>query len=236
MLACQITFSANAGLSVDCRGARIWVDAVHHAPAEGFSSVSRELWAVMLEHPQFRCPDLIFYTHRHPDHYSDLRTREALTRFPRARLLTPWNCNSHEMFLSGEGDSLPPLAFHAVPLPHGGTEYGQLPHYGCVLDASPQRIFFGGDCTAPSEALTRCIQERPIDLAVMNFSWITLSQNRDYLKNILRPKHLLINHLPFPADDIFHYRSAAQQALRHFPELDVRLLLTPLQTERFTLD
>ena len=41
----SVSLSANAGVSLQMGPHRIWVDALHTRQAEGFSTVSPELWA-----------------------------------------------------------------------------------------------------------------------------------------------------------------------------------------------
>lgn len=76
----RVTLSANAGVAIEIGGIRIWVDALHDVQVLGFSTLRaqrlRQLWTA----EAFQSPDVIVYTHCHPDHYSQQLTTEAHLR------------------------------------------------------------------------------------------------------------------------------------------------------------
>lgn len=67
---CQITLSVNAGVALHLGAMRVWSDALHDRRVVGFSTVTPERWNILQAHPDFASPDLLFFTHCHPDHYS----------------------------------------------------------------------------------------------------------------------------------------------------------------------
>lgn len=72
----RVTLSANAGVAIEIGGIRIWVDALHDVQVPGFRPYAqhlRQLWTA----EAFQSPDVIVYTHCHPDHYSQQLTAEA---------------------------------------------------------------------------------------------------------------------------------------------------------------
>lgn len=84
-----------------------------------------------------------------------------------------------------------------------------------------------------SPALTERLRGEPIDLALLNFPWIAQRQGRDFIQTVLRPRHLLLYHLPFREDETHRYRAAAQRCLGRLDVPDARLLMEPLQQEWF---
>lgn len=76
---------------------------------------------------------------------------------------------------------------------------------------------------------------RSIDLALLDFPWVTLRRGREFIHRYIRPGHVLVNHLPFQEDEQCNYRSAAEKgaALLRQTVPDVRLLTEPFQTEAF---
>ena len=87
---CQVTLSANAGVAIHLGSMRLWSDAVHDRRVVGFSTVTPERWTVLQAHPDFASPDVIFFTHCHPDHYSRAMTEQAVARYP----MWPWSFRS----------------------------------------------------------------------------------------------------------------------------------------------
>ena len=132
----KVTLSANAGVSIDFAGKRIWVDALHERKVLGFSSVSRKLFSELLNHEDFRNPDVICYTHRHPDHYSRELTLEAEKCWPQAVVIAPdvreigWKSVAGERWEYFVDDNDLTLDITYVRLPHEGAEFADTIHYG----------------------------------------------------------------------------------------------------------
>ena len=234
MPACQITLSANAGVALLLGAVRIWSDALHNHKISGFSTLTPELQSTLQSHPDFFKPDLIFYTHCHPDHYSYSLTARALKQNPQALLALPEPAFEQQVLLTGERCrlSVGPISAEFARLPHEGKEYIHVPHYGCILENSGFRVLIPGDCALAAPQLGDFIGGRNIDLALVDFPWVTLQKGRRFLEQIIQPEHLLVYHLPFPQDDRWGYRRATEKAaplLSGIP--DVRLLLEPFQQE-----
>lgn len=234
---CEITLSANAGIALSFGGVRLWIDALHDEKVAGFSAVTPELWAAMRTHPAFAAPDLLFFTHCHPDHFSPRLTGEALNLWPRAKLVLPEDRFPGQALLSGRRERvrLPRLTLDFIRLTHEGPRYADMPHYGCVLESGGFRILIAGDCKLCAPELAEFLKEDgPIDLAVLTFPWLTLPRGRRFTETVIRPKTLAVCHLPFAGDDIYGYRAAAVKAAPSLGDMRVRLLQEPL--ERLTIE
>lgn len=218
----KVTLSANAGVAIQIDKHRIWVDALHNEKQAGFSAVTPELYQEILSNAAFQSPDYICVTHCHPDHYSEEMVKEAVKRWPTARLCLPLR----GAYKVTDGDL--ELAF--IRLPHEGAQYADVLHYGILIGCGGKHILIPGDCETASPVLSQAIGERQIDLAILNFPWVTLSKGRAFLTQLLKPKQILLCHLPFEADDLGGYRKSAQRNAQLL-EMDVRLLREPLQTE-----
>jgi len=295
---CQITLSANAGAALQLGGIRLWVDALHDKAVSGFSTLSPELQAAVAVHPDFAEPNLIFYTHCHPDHFSQRLTRLAMERWPFAKAILPERQFENQLLLSRpreqlflpelsvqfirlphEGEQYANVAHYGclldgsgfrgfdprgtapwpaplcgsscrrparwtwlcwtsqwitIRLPHEGEQYANVAHYGCLLDGSGFRVLIPGDCAVASPALREFLQETgPVDLALLDFPWITLSKGKRFIEQFIRPRCLAVYHLPFASDDIFGYRRAVFKAAEQVQVEDLRLFLEPLQREIF---
>ena len=191
---CQLTLSANAGVSLELGRARLWSDVLHNKKVPGFSTVTPELWEFLRKNNHFAKPDLIFYTHCHPDHYSRGLTEQARTLWPHAELILPEQEFDDQILLSGKGCrlSFSGLSLEFRRLPHEGEQYAGVPNYGCVINDSGFRILIAGDCSVANSELADLIEEAPIDLALLNFPWAALSRGRDFIRQQIRPKHLVL--------------------------------------------
>lgn len=224
-----ITLTANSGIVLELDGHSLWIDALHTVRVPGFSTVSPTLWQ-QIQVSLFP-PELLFFTHCHQDHYSRHLAQEACIRWPKANLILPQQDFTNQILLSGQEVCLSSENFtlRFLRLPHEGNQ--SIPHYGLLLSDSNSHILFAGDCETASLILMKYLDGISVDLAVLNFSWLTLRRGRQYLENILRPRHLLLCHLPFSEDDTNHYLNAARLAAAATNLPDVRLLTQPLQRE-----
>lgn len=233
---CTFTFSANTGGALLLGPARIWYDALHRRKVPGFSTISPTLLEEMRRCPDFAAPDVIFHSHCHPDHFSRTLLSAAQELCPKAKLFLPEARLPRQVLLAQEEMAVDLGALHLRfrRLPHEVTQYPNIPHYGCLLRYGDYRVLLTGDCAVASPALAELIGGEPVDLALLNFPWLALPRGREAIASWIRPRHLLIGHLPFPEDDRWGYRRATQRAVEKLPSVpDIRLLLEPLQKESF---
>ena len=212
----KLTLSANAGLAIEIGGKRIWVDALHTRKQPGFSCVDENLQKQMLSHPDFRKPDIICYTHCHPDHYSRSLTEAACRIWPKAVLLVP----EEDMQPFSLGD----LRITFFRLPHEGAQYADTLHYGIRIDHAGESILLTGDGAVGCEEMNGMAPK----VIVVDFPWISLPKGRRVLQEKIRPGKIVVCHIPFAQDDVNGYREAAAKAARQME--NVYLLQEPLQT------
>jgi len=235
---CTVTLSCNAGVSIQTAGVTVWLDALSEPGETGFPALTSEQWRALQKCPAFQAPDAILYTHCHPDHYSRALTREALTRWPQARVLLPEPGLEGQIPIRGARGhlALGSLDVEFCRLPHDGRRYADVVQYGYLLTAGGVRILAPGDCPAGCPEAEPLVNGDPPDLALLNFPWITLPRGRRFLERCLPGTRLLIFHLPLAEDDRWGYRRAAEQACSRLPwHPDVRLLRAPLQQEELDL-
>ena len=228
----SVTLSANAGVAINFDGHRVWVDALHNQKVDGFSAVCPSLQKQMMQSSVFSNPECICYTHCHPDHFSEELTASAKALWPEAKLYLPEPVFSEQILVQGqsaihrEGQ----LNLHFIRLPHEGAQYTGCIHYGILLSLEGKHILIPGDCQVAADALEQAVQDVPVDLALLNFPWLTLKKGHTFLQEVLRPKQTLLYHLPFEADDINGFRQAAEKALAREHSMEMQLLWNPLQT------
>ncbi len=232
MSRCEITLTANAGVMLRLGRSVILVDALHDRQVQGWSTLTPERWQALQELLPAAGPDLILFTHCHPDHFSPRLAAEALERWPGVRQALPEARLPGQRLLDGRRErlNLPDVTIHLARLPHEGEQFKKVRHYGCILEHDGFRILIPGDCALCAEELADFADEcGPVDLAVMDFPWLTLRRGREFLLERLRPGQILIDHLPFAQDDAFSYRTAARKAAAQWQGPPLTLLTEPFQ-------
>lgn len=212
----KLTLSANAGLAIEIGGKRIWVDALHTRKQPGFSCVDDDLQKKMLSHPAFQKPDVICFTHCHPDHYSRSLTEAACRIWPKATLLVP----EEDMRLF----SLDDLRIIFFRLPHEGAQYAETLHYGIRIECGKENLLLTGDGAVGCEEMNGMAPK----VIVVDFPWISLPKGRRVLQEKIRPGKIVACHIPFAQDDVNGYREAAAKAAGQME--NVYLLQESLQT------
>lgn len=233
----RVTLSANAGVAIEAGGHKIWVDALHEIRQPGFSALTPELLKKMAASEAFSRPECVCFTHCHPDHYSRRLTQAALEMWPGARLFLPERGFPGQIMVAGDTFDYTGQGFSLrfLRLPHEGAQYAAVKHYGIVLRTGGCRILIPGDCAVDGDVLGKALGDMKIDLALLNFPWITLARGRAFLRK-LAPAHILAYHLPFREDDVSGYRESARRNAEALAgQTDVRLLLEPLQTEEIKI-
>lgn len=224
-----VTLSANAGVAIHIGGYRIWVDALHTNKQTGFSAVDITLQKRMLRCEAFEKPDLIVCTHCHPDHFSALLVDSAKKLWPNARILLPEKHFADQILINGNEfiHKYEEMLLRFVRLPHDGEQYRDCIHYGLLITACGKSVLIPGDCKTAAAELAQMIDGQQIDLALLNFPWLTLKRGQRFVDELLKPSQILLYHLPFAQDDTSGYRDAAGRAAQG--RENTQLLCDPLQ-------
>lgn len=234
----RVTLSANAGVSVDICGHRVWVDALHEIKQPTFSALTPALQSRMLRCEAFFKPEYICFTHCHEDHYSHRLTAVAKAMWPEANLCLPEPEFEDQIRVTGDKQLIEAdgLTIRFVRLPHEGVEYADVNHYGVILNAGGCNVVIAGDCAVASQELAEAVRDISVDLAILNFPWATLGKGKKFLSQTLQANHILLCHLPFAEDDVCGYRASASRAVRTLSEqMDIRILSEPLQMEEINI-
>ncbi len=238
MLPLEITLTANAGVVLRCENFKLFSDALHRHKAENFSTLTPAMQLKMTSFPEFFGADVMVFTHKHPDHYSKTLIAAAKQLMPQALLISPAPDFQDQILLCEERHriSVSGAELDFIRLPHEGAQFADVANYGYLLTLGEKNILVTGDCAPAEPKLTDWLENREIDLALLNFPWLTLKRGRDFISQVIKPKNVVFYHIPFESDDLCGFLPACRKAL---PLLDSRfsprLLTEPFQTEQIPL-
>lgn len=204
----KIILSANAGICLTISDCTIWIDALHRHKTERFSTITQDMWEEMKK--TFPSPDILFFTHKHPDHFSTTLIKEALKLYPKAKLISPNADFSNQLILCGKKIEFnyKNIHFTFIKLIHEGRFYHDTPHYGLILEYEKKKWLIAGDC----EVCCNDIAEH-FDYVFFPFPWITLSKGRTFIEEKIKPNDLFIYHIPFEEDNNEHFREAVKESV-----------------------
>ncbi len=215
-----VMLTANAGVLISYHGKKILVDAMHDRYTTLFSSVPSDMLTQIAEgEDEYKKIDLMLYTHDHPDHYSERWTRRFLKNHPDTEFVSPIadfadRRNVHVLDAEEETLLLSGVFLHCCRLTHDGPEYAGIPNYGFVLEIDEYRIAMFGDATFDKAAIRNMLGEKPIDLALVNFPYVTLHRGREIVTEVIRPKRMIVFHLPFEEKDNSDFIRSTKNSLR----------------------
>lgn len=233
----KIKSTANAGMLIDFGGNKLLIDAFHNEKYELYPTVSPELFRQISMDPDFSDPGLLIVTHCHPDHFSADMAMKAARLWPDMRTILP-EPKMDGILLENPREEIRIKDFHLffAALPHEPVRYNTVPHYGFIAECNGVTVLDPGDCELASNQLRDFIGNRKIDLAVLNFPWLTLKRGRQFVKEVIRADHLIICHLPDPSEDCFGYAQHLEHMIqKDFSGWDIRILKRPLQLETIDL-
>lgn len=98
----------------------------------------------------------------------------------------------------------------AIPTVHMGNQYADIPHFSFLVTMGKKHILFLADAGCDESCLKRLEQE-PIHSVFVTPLFFHSKTGRDVLQRILRPKRVIIYHLPFEGQDPNGYRKMAER-------------------------
>ena len=228
----RLTSAANAGIICNIGDLSIWCDVLHNVRVQGFSTLTKERLEQLIKSDGFTPPSLLFYTHcRHFDHYSESLNKEFLERYPYTLAAAPRRLRETDIVISGERQrmKLRDVSLEFIRLTHEGEQFKEIPHYGCMISHGGEQILMVGDCKLCSDELRDYVRDKHTDVLIAPFSWITLAKGREFIDTYIKPKHIIVNHLPLEADDLYGYREAAVRCAGKVKASQVHICMEMLQ-------
>lgn len=201
----RITLTANAGIIIETGQKTVLIDALHEEDGV-YGGLNRDMQEKLWQRFELHQPDLYICTHKHPDHHSEDLVRQAKERWNKCVFLVPDHSDSFTF--NGDGFTL-----QAVRTPHDGKKLRNEPNHAFFLQIGSLSTLAPGDCsTRDAACLTELTHGKTVDLAVLNFPWITLNKARRFVDESLRPRSIAIVHLPHSGSDMERYCAAALAA------------------------
>lgn len=218
-----IFHSVNSGLFFFDGKNGVLVDGIHQGREEGCSSMPDCLSLQLRENTGlFDHLTGVLFTHLHHDHYDGEGLKFLLHGHPNLPvygpqlqrggvLVRPIRAKLRSVRMGG-------VCILARNTCHSGECYQEEPHQSYLIRISGECFFVAGDadlCYADAADFIGFYSE-PVSAAFCNPYQLSSSGGIDFLR-VLAPKRIFLYHLPFQADDCYHYRQLASRAARLCP-------------------
>lgn len=222
-----LTLIANEGILCQWNGSSLLVDGVHNEACP-FESVSPSLLeAASNKGVPFQSLDYLAFTHEHPDHFTPETVEWMLSKRTFRGIFLP-NGTMRQTGLRAAAVRMhiplydfPKDRFHiwslhgaarlaAFPCPHVSPKRFSLPHDCLLLDAGNHRVLFLGDADWEIKRFA-FLQEEHIDCIVANPLWLSNPEASRILEEILRPREVIVAHIPPTGGDSYGYGRLAEQ-------------------------
>lgn len=230
--------TTNAGAEIYYNGKCLLCDALHKDPVFQFPPLSdemiRRIWAEHAHNP----PDVVFFSHGHPDHCSPELAREAAQRWPKAVFIAPLCVCDRQITLDHpqETHTVNGIQMTFIKTAHMPLAVPEGPHYACLADMGGFTVLLPGDTDLSDPALHELLLNRHVDLALMDFPWWMFPRGRRTLEALIKPGHLFLHHFPAPEHDKDHlYHITAARVEQYQGPMDIRILREPFQEESLSL-
>ena len=199
----EIQRTANAGVLLKMDGISILLDGLADRVGE-YLPTPRELAYQLLENP----PDLLAFTHGHPDHCSDA-------------LLSPYRKQNLRPILGPEllhpdGVKVGGVTVIPVNSRHIGKVEPNLAHHSFLITGS-RCVWFMGDAT-PSQWVGRTDLPKP-DVLIAPYAYANTKAAWDFTRSVT--KHLVLLHLPPKQEDSYGLNAMVAQCIGNHPGMNV---------------
>lgn len=180
----------------------------------------------------------LVFTHNHVDHFSARLTLAALRHHPETRLIADEASIDALLDLSASTTGLldrkririvtasadqaesasiavPPFTFTPIRFEHEGRRFADIVNIGFLVTVGGLRILCPGDARISAEnfASLACLQDpvqNPIDAAVLMFPYVSTGRGQSLIRDVIRPRRLIVVHWPDPSRDTQNFIGHAQ--------------------------
>jgi len=108
-----------------------------------------------------------------------------------------------------------PFTFTPIRFEHEGRRFADIVNIGFLVTVGGLRILYPGDARISAEnyASLECLQEpvqKPVDAAVLMFPYVSTGRGQALVRDVIRPRRLVVVHWPDPARDTQNFIGHAQ--------------------------
>ncbi|MHC1720165.1 MAG: MBL fold metallo-hydrolase [Clostridiaceae bacterium] len=233
----KITFIANAGVLAEYGGIRFLIDGLQGEEESSFSKVADKTLKYMLAgEGKFKNIDYILFSHEHPDHFAPYYLMQYLKNNNVKRVFLPENDSNTIIGLpqymkeSGIGCELIKLqkgewlqyklrehilvtVFGTL---HMGPHYADIMNYCYLLNLGTKNILFTADADYLEENFTDALSGVDVDAVFVNPLFFNSKAGRNLIKNIIKPREVIIYHIPFAEDNTYSLRKIVLRDMEKF--------------------
>lgn len=253
--AIRITLIANAGILVEYNEVGFLVDGIHTADDPPFSRVSEADLAAMRQGvPPFTHLDYLLFTHEHGDHCSPRNVLAHIYARPVKGIFLPDAAHGSEelarllrhilrLGIPHWNLGLEPGTCRRISLTshlqvtvigtrHTGPQYQEVRNDCFLLELDGRTLLFTGDGDHVWDYYAPALAGRTVDAVFVNPLFYHHKEGQKILRELFRPRHVLIYHLPFPQDETLRLTAMVHRDRERFatPATRVYILNQPHQS------
>lgn len=241
----ELRLTANAGVLLTFRGEKLLVDGLHDSRAHDFSPVAPEMLAALAAGaPPWDGIRWLFYTHLHIDHFSGRETIRFLEGNRVEKLFLPAgnggpgidreDVSALRSWLTQRAAPVQELRlpeYRSVTYPlvsgirvtafrslHASEEFEEVKHECFLFDLAGKKVLFLGDANYDRDYFATMLDGVEVDTAVVNPLFLTNPSGRSVVLEGVRPRRVVIDHIPFQEDDKLHMRKLVVRSLERWGE------------------
>ena len=232
-----VTYIANAGFMIECRGKKILIDALFNKGWNTYFTPANSIVSnIINQKDPFNKANLLLITHNHADHFNDSMVVAYLNNNTENILIAPpsvttaifknsdFKKNNQIVELDNncpykKDTTINGIRIRSYFISHDTN--AQIEHVGFLIDIGNIKVFHSGDSngsdSADFEELQ--LQKEKIDIALLNFYgfWST-KEERLFTDRYILPKSISLMHIP--PKDIFSVMDSVK-LIHDFTEIKV---------------
>lgn len=229
----RVRYLSNMGVCIDDGENRVVIDIFSTATDANFIATSIEVKrALLLDLFPLHDVGWMIYTHNHPDHFDpetiygylkyrkNPKTKILLTQEAEADL---WKMGYMEVYEDslcsmkvdfGEKRTISESGYNITlyGCKHIGMGYGNIEHTAVLVEMGGKKILHIGDASPSVENFKHLeLQNEDIDFLIAPFPYLEMSQGQKIMEECIRPKKILITHMPKEDEDLFGWNRVARK-------------------------
>jgi L-ascorbate metabolism protein UlaG (beta-lactamase superfamily) len=184
----------SAGLYLEYSGAGLLVDALNAAWPPFYQLPETEAQKIILGEAPYGNVCGVLYTHLHPDHFDEGRTRAFLQKHPGAVSLLPRDGDPEKALLQAGPFTVESCRFEHTPIP-----YPSIRHNVLFITAGNTSVYITADAAPDCEKHRAVLRGRRASAAFWNAQYLSYPETRELMRETAERN--FIYHLPADPHD-----------------------------------